>query len=412
MPKLLQITCSYNFGSIGRIAEQINTLARQKGWDTWYAFSRYESASQSKLIHVGSKLGVYEHYFEHRIFDNEGLASRLATRRLVSEIEKIQPNIIHLHNIHDHWLNYRVLFEYLRILDKPVVWTQHDCWAFTGGCFHFIQKECYRWRERGCTNNCPALNNAKTRRLFEKTQKHYQLKKELFSSIKELIIVPVSFWMEGFVKESFLKDKRIVTIQNGIDLKQFRPIDSGEIRKKYGIGKAKYIIGVSNVWLPYKGWNDFMKLPEMLPNNLKIVLVGLNEGNRIEAEKKGIIGIPKTQSVAELAALYSGAECFCNPTYQDTFPTTNLESLACGTPVITYRTGGSPEAVSPQTGFVVEQGDLKGMVEAIDTVMYNGKSFYAAECRQRAEQCFSKEEKFEEYLRLFDSLLNSQSSEL
>lgn len=410
MPKLLQITCSYNFGSIGRIAEQINSLARQKGWETWYAFSRYGSSSNSNLIHVGSMFGVYEHYLERRLFDNEGLASRTATKRFISEIDKIQPDIIHLHNIHDHWLNYQKLFEYFRTLDKPIVWTQHDCWAFTGGCYHFIQRDCYRWRENGCTNNCPALNNAKMRRLFEKTQKHFQIKKELLSSIKDLTIVPVSYWMEGFVKKSFLKDKNIVTIQNGIDLLQFIPQNSDNVRKRYGIGESKYVIGVSNVWLPYKGWNDFLKLSDMLPKDLRIVLVGLDEHKITEAAKKGIIGIPRTQNIAELAALYSGAECFCNPTYQDTFPTTNLEALACGTPVITYCTGGSPEAVSPQTGFVVEQGNLDAICKAIATIMNKGKSYYATECRQRAERCFNKEEKFEEYLKLFNTLLSVHSS--
>ena len=409
MPKLLQITCSYNYGSIGRIAEQINSLARQKGWETWYAFSRYGSSSKSNLIHVGNKLGVYEHYLEHNLFDNEGLASRIATQKFVSKIHEIQPDIIHLHNIHDHWLNYRILFDYLRTLEKPIVWTQHDCWAFTGGCFHFIQNDCYRWREGGCMNNCPVLNKAKMRRLFEKTQKHFQLKKEMFLSIKDLTIVPVSYWMEGFVKESFLKDKNIVTIQNGIDLQQFSPQDSGEIRKKYNIGETKYVIGVSNVWLPYKGWNDFLKLSDRLFKKIKIVLVGLDDQKISEAAKRGIIGIPRTQSVAELAALYSGAECFCNLTYYDTFPTTNLESLACGTPVITYRTGGSPEAVSPQTGFVVEQGSLNAVCEAIDKILDKGKLYYTTKCRQRAEQFFNKDDKFEEYLKLFDSLLKAHS---
>lgn len=405
MPKLIQITCSLNSGSIGRIAEQINNEAQKQGWETWIAYSRGINSSQSKLIHVGNKLDIYEHYFEHRVLDNEGLASKDATRKFISELDIIQPDIIHLHNIHDHWLNYQILFEYLNKLDKPIVWTLHDCWTFTGGCYHFVNKKCYQWRDGECTNGCPGVCNKKVRRLFEKTEKHFQLKKKLFLESKKLTIVPVSYWMEGLVKESFLKDKNIVTIQNGIDLQQFRPLDCIEIRKKYNIGNSNYVIGVSSVWLPYKGWNDFLKLSEMLPQGVKLVLVGLDEQKLKEAAKYGIIGILKTESVSELAALYSGAICFCNLTYQDTFPTTNLESQACGTPVITYRTGGSPEALSEQTGFVVDQGDLSAVCNAVDIISSNGKDFYTKLCRERAEQCFNKEDRFEDYIKLYESLL-------
>lgn len=405
MPKIIQITCSLNTGSIGRIAGQINTVAQNKGWETWFAYSRGVKLSQSNLIRVGNKLDIYEHYIEHRVFDNEGLASRLVTRKFISDLDRIQPDIIHLHNIHDHWLNYQILFEYLNKKETPIVWTMHDCWTFTGGCFHFVNKKCYKWRDGGCENGCPGVCHKKVRRLFEKTEKHYQLKKKLFAATKNLTIVPVSYWMEGLVKESFLKDKNIVTIQNGIDLQQFRPLDSKEIREKYNIGNADYVIGVSSVWLRYKGWNDFLKLSEILPQGVKLVLVGLDEQKVKEAAEYGIIGILKTESIAELAALYSGAICFCNLTYQDTFPTTNLESQACGTPVITYRTGGSPESVSEQTGFVVNQGDLNAVCNAIDTIRGNGKDYYAKLSRERAERCFNKEDRFEDYIRLYESLL-------
>lgn len=406
MAKIIQITCSLNSGSIGRIAEQINSVAQQHGWETWFAYSRGTNTSQSNLIHVGNKIDIYEHYFEHRVLDNEGLASRIATRKFNSDLDRIQPDIIHLHNIHDHWLNYRILFEYLNTLDTPIVWTLHDCWNFTGGCAHFVQKECYRWKDCGCTENCPALSHAKMRRLFEKTKKHYELKKILFSANKNLTIVPVSFWMESLVRESFLKDKNIVTIQNGIDLNQFRPLDSKGVREKYGIGNFEYVIGVSSVWLPYKGWFDFLKLAGMLPHDVKLVLVGLDNQKVDEAGKAGIIGIPRTKYVDELAALYSGAISFCNLTYQDTFPTTNLESQACGTPVITYRTGGSPEAVSEQTGFVVEQGDLDSVCQAIDTIRGKGKAYYSIACRDRAISSFNKEDRFEDYIRLYESLMS------
>lgn len=405
MPKLLQVNAGGQGGSTGRIAEQINTIARSQGWETYFAYGRSMTTSTSQLIKVGCKFGVYEHYAERRLFDNDGLASRLATSRFVNCIKKIKPDIIHLHNIHDHWLNYRILFEYLNTLDTPVVWTQHDCWAFTGGCVHFTKLGCYRWRDGGCTNDCPALKHTRLRRIFEKTQKQFQLRRNLFIANKNLTIVPVSYWLESIVQESFLKDKRIVTIQNGIDLTQFQPIKNMSIRNKYGIGNVPYVIGVSSVWLPYKGWKDFLQLAKILPQDMKLVLVGLDEQKVKEAARHGIIGIPRTQNVNELATLYSESLCFCNLTYQDTFPTTNLEALSCGTPVITYRTGGSPEVVNAETGIVIEQGDLNSVLEAIFKVRKLGHEYYSEVCRRYAEQHFNKKDKFEKYLELYNDLL-------
>jgi glycosyltransferase involved in cell wall biosynthesis len=405
MPKILQVNVCGSSGSTGRIAEHINTLAKSKGWETYFAYGRSMTNSSSQLIKVGCKHGVYEHYAEHRIFDNEGLASRLATLQFVKKIREINPDIIHLHNIHDHWLNYRILFKYLNTIDTPVVWTQHDCWAFTGGCFHFVQRGCYRWRDGGCTNNCPALKHAKMRKVFEKTQHQFKLKQDLFKANKNLTIVPVSQWIEGVIRESFLKDKNIVTIRNGVNLEQFCPVKDNSIRNKYGIGDSCFVLGVSSVWLPYKGWNDFLQLAGMLPQDIKLVLVGLDEQKVEEAARYGIIGIPRTHNVNELAVLYSEALCFCNLTYQDTFPTTNLESLACGTPVITYSTGGSPEAVDCNTGVVVEQGNLGSVVESIILVRKCGKEHYASACRQRAEFLFNKDDRFMDYLKLYDKLL-------
>ncbi len=405
MPKILQINADANKGSTGRIAEQINTIARKYGWETFFMFGRDSLPCKSKVVHSGNRLQVLEHYVEHRLFDNDGLASRLTTRKMVKKIERINPDIIHLHNIHDHWLNYRILFEYLNSIGTPVVWTMHDCWAFTGGCPHFSQMGCFHWRDGGCTNGCPIRKRTKMRRLFEKTQMHFQLKRKLFTDNKRLTIVPVSHWLEKMVRQSFFKDKNIITIQNGIDINSFRIINVDSVREKYGIRDNKYIIGVSSVWLPYKGWNDFLLLSRLLSSNIRLVLVGLDKAKIKEAKKHGIIGIARTQNINELSALYSEALCFCNLTYMDTFPTTNLEALACGTPVITYQTGGSPESVTQETGYVVEQGDLNGVVKAVKEIELKGKEHYRNSCRQRAVNFFNKEDKFKNYIDLYESLM-------
>lgn len=411
MPTLLQVNVSANWGSTGKIAEQINQVAQSVGWKTYIAYGREKQPCKSELIHVGNKLQVYEHYFEHRLCDNDGLASRLATRQLIRQIESIKPDIINLHNIHDHWLNYRILFNYLNTLSIPIVWTQHDCWAFTGGCFHFTLRNCYQWREGGCSNGCPWKQNTKMRKLFEKTDKHFNNKRELFTNSKNMVLVPVSHWLEELERQSFLQSHRIQTIHNGIDISVFKPTEDNVVKNKYCIGDQPYIIGVSSVWLPYKGWNDFLKLSAKLPQGLKLVLVGLNEERIKEASKYGIVGIQHTDSVNELAALYSGAKMFCNLTYEDNYPTTNLEAMACGTPVLTYRTGGSPESVTHETGWVIEQGDLEKVANVIEEwikkIVPNPivEIEVRRKCRERAEKSFDKEETFRDYVELYNELL-------
>ncbi len=406
MPKILQINATANCGSTGRIAEQINIVAKQEGYEVFFAYGRKKMSSQSELIKVGNKLQVYEHYIEHRLFDNDGLASRIATWQLVKKIKKINPDIIHLHNIHDHWINYRILFQYLNSVNTPVVWTQHDCWSFTGGCAHFCLANCFHWRDNGCTNDCPFKQKSIFRHCFEKTQAHYNLKKHLFRSKKNLILVPVSHWLENFEKQSFLGEKKIITIHNGIDLNIFKPIQSLNIKKKYGINSNKYIIGVASPWSNRKGYQDFFRLASLIPNKIKIVLVGLNEKQMKEIQSLGIIGIPHTENVNEMTMLYNNALIFCNLTYCDTYPTTNLESIACGTPVLTYNTGGSVESVTQKTGWIVEQGNIQAVANIISNIdQIDLKEKMSEDCILYASKNFNKNDRFKEYINLYKEIL-------
>lgn len=388
MPKLLQINATANWGSTGRIAEQIGLAAMASGWESCIAYGRYANTSESQTIKIGSYPGVIEHYLENRLIDNEGLASRSATRELIAEIKNWSPDIIHLHNIHDHYVNYEILFDYLNSNDIPVVWTFHDCWAFTGHCHYFDSVDCERWK----TNcfDCP-LN----RDLLDRSSRNYQKKAMLFKSCGNLTIVPVSDWLGSLVKESFLKEKPISVIHNGIDLKVFSPQLSNS--------KSRYrILGVSNVWDERKGLRDFILLRQILSDECEIVLLGLNK-QQIKRLPDSITGIERTTSLNKLIELYSSADVLVNPTYADTFPTVNLEALACGTPVITYKTGGSPEAIDVETGIVVKQGDVRGLAEAVLRLKEQPLSREA--CRARAERLFDKDKCFEKYISLYESLL-------
>lgn len=398
MPTLLQINVSANWGSTGKIAEQIGVCAMSHGWISYIAYGRSMNLSKNKLLKIGSMFDVYEHYAENLFLDNEGLASRQATKKFLRIVDDIKPDIVHLHNIHDHYLNYRLLFDYLNKNEIKVVWTFHDCWPFTGHCFHFITKKCIRWKTQ--CYDC-VLKNEYPKTLLDRSRKHYKLKKQLFTNCKNITIVPVSYWMEEFVKESFFNKKHIKVIHNGIDLETFKP--SGASLSQDGIFR---IIAVSNVWNQDKGEFDIYKLRERLPEEkYEIMMVGLTD-KQVKRLPSGIKGFRRTQNVDELVKLYSKANVLINPTYADTFPTVNIEALACGIPVITYRTGGATEAIDEKTGIVVEQGDLNALVDAI----YKMECFPLSsdDCRRRAEKLFDKNKCFSQYIHLYNTLLSKE----
>lgn len=398
MPTLLQINSTANWGSTGKIAEQIGELVMSHGWDSYIAYGRYANNSQSQLIRIGSKVSQAWHLLISRLFDRHGLASKCATKRLIKKIEQIKPDIIHLHNIHGYYINYEILFNYLQSIDTPVVWTLHDCWAFTGHCAHFVEQECYKWRI-GC-DNCP-LRDSYPKSFSDRANKNYKLKSTLFRSRRNIAIVPVSNWLANFVRQSFLKDKQITVINNGIDTNVFYPQQTQE--KEY-----YNILGVSSTWSNSKGLNDFYKLRTILgADKYHITLVGLTK-QQIADLPDGIIGIERTNSIQELAHIYSDASVFVNPTYADTFPTTNLEALSCGTPIVTYKTGGCPETICSNSGIIVEQGDIKALKIAIEQVCSNGKAYYNRACRKRAEEYFDKNKCFLQYLELYNELIKTR----
>lgn len=376
------------------------------GWESYVAYGRQRilTPSSSETIRIGSDIGVRVHGLISRVLDRQGLASKEATKRFIRKVETIRPDIIHLHNIHGYYLNYKILFEYLQKTTIPIVWTLHDCWSFTGHCSHFDLIKCERWKT-GCYA-CPQLDVYPKSLFRDNSLWNYKLKKALFSALGDrLTLVPVSDWLADLLQQSFFAGTKIQTIHNGIDIETFRPRSVAGVVKKYGLQNRHIIIGVASPWSNRKGLTDFIRLRACLPEEqYAIVLVGLSRKQR-QALPAGITGIERTQNVEELARLYGAADVFVNPSYEDNYPTVNLEAMACGTPVIAYRTGGSPEAVTPATGLVVDQGDVKQLAEAIQVIMMAGKQTYSAACRRRAEEHFDMRKCFREYINIYNSLL-------
>ncbi len=407
MPRLLQINITANWGSHGRIAEEIGQLAMSQGWESYIAYGRWANPSQSHLIRIGSMWDERWHGLQSRIFDNQGLASKRATQSLVEEIGRISPDIIHLHNIHGYYLNYPLLFDFLSKANVPIVWTFHDCWPFTGHCAHPSYASCSLWYTL-CKGACPLRKEYPASYLFDKCERNFLLKKQSFGSVSNLNIVTVSDWLKKETEQSFLGNKIIHRIYNGIDTQVFEPKCADHLKQNVRIGgHEKVVLGVANVWDKRKGLYDFFQIREKLDHRYAIILIGLS-ANQIKKLPEGIIGLSRTESSDQLAEYYSMADVYVNTSQAETFGMTTSEALSCGTPAIVYNTTACPEIVSEETGAVVELGDISAMVDKIQELC-NISALEQKErrklCRQRAVALFNKNDRYQEYLDLYNSLL-------
>jgi glycosyltransferase involved in cell wall biosynthesis len=387
--RVLQINDVVNSGSTGRIAEDIGVTLIDNGHESFIAYAKADRPSKSHKIKVGNKLDIYDHAIKTLLFDKHGLGSVKATKRLIKDVDSIKPDIIGLHNIHGYYLNYEILFDYIKREDIPVIWTLHDCWPFTGHCAYFERFGCEKWKTQ--CNTCP-LTSYYPKSLVDRSYNNYLDKKNAFQGVKNLKIITPSHWLKNYVEQSFLKDYPVQVIHNGINLNLFKP-------KVFNfVENEKIALGVASVWHPRKGLKDFEILRKHLSPSFKIVLIGLTK-KQISALPEGIIGISRTESIEALVDWYNRATVFVNPTYIDNFPTTNIEALACGTPVITYNTGGSPEAIDKNSGIVIEKGDIVKLAQSIESMQKNKETI--AKCRKRAESLFDSKQRFLDYLNLY-----------
>jgi putative colanic acid biosynthesis glycosyltransferase len=399
--RVLQINSVANSGSTGRIAEEIGNVLLAHGHESYIAYGRGNANSSSKLIKIGSDKDVYLHGAYTLLTDRHGFASKSATKKFIQEVEKIKPDLIALHNLHGYYLNIEILFEYLKNSNIPVTWTFHDCWSFTGHCSYFDDINCIKWQNSCYT--CPKSRNY-PKAYVDNSKINFSKKKKIFNGVCKLKIITPSMWLENLTNKSFL-DYEVLTINNGIDLNKFNICETKNLINKFFSFNKKIILGCASTWSNRKGYHDFIALSKKLSEEYQIVMIGLN-AKEIKTLPNNIIGIQRTESIEELAQWYTLAYVFVNPTSQDNFPTTNLESLACGTPVITYNTGGSPEAIDEHTGFVVDKGDVDGIVESIEKLKGLNYEDISTACRARAERLYDKKIRYLDYLRVFEEMLS------
>lgn len=404
--KLLQINVAANWGSHGRIAEEIGLEAMAQGWESYIAYGRYANPSKSHIVKIGDLFDHCLHGAQSLLLDRHGLASCGPTKKLIKEIEQIKPDLIHLHNIHGFYLNYPILFRYLSTVDIPVVWTLHDCWAFTGHCAWPIHGHCDRFQEQCC--HCPLQSKGYPKSfLLDRSRSNFKLKKRYFRSLQDLHLVTVSRWLEQQVRLSFMQDMDIRTIYNGLDTEVFRP--SGTPPTSVTDGHP-LVLGVCNAWYDWKGLDDMAALRELLPDDYEVMVVGVNE-DQMHRLPEGITCIRRTDSVSQLAEIYSQADVFVNPSKVESFGMTTAEALSCGTPSIVYDTSACPEVVDNLTGRVVPLGDVNALAKAVmEICSLPGREAMRQACRERAIRLFNRQDRYKEYLQLYNEVLQNHKT--
>lgn len=383
--KIVQLNSVCGAGSTGNIALQISKKLTEYGIENYvmYALNKSEYING---IRFSGKFSAKFNAIAAKIFGNYGFNSYCSTKKILKQLDKISPDIVHIHNIHSHEVNLSLLFKYLKQNKTRVIITMHDCWFFTGYCMHFDSINCNKWRE-SC-NKCPLAR--KYSLFFDKSQKLFLKKKQLITDIDDVTVVSPSKWLADIAKKSFLSKYPIEVINNGIDLDVFKRTES-DFRKEHNFYGKKIVLGI-----PKGRLDAFIKLNEMLGSEYIVVLVGLNQ-DEIAKLPPDILGLPR-KTPYELAKIFSAADVFVNTTLEDTFPTVNLEALACGTPVITYNTGGSPEAVDENTGIVVEKNNITAVCDAIAELCKHDMS---KACIDRAKRLYNGRDRYNDYIDLY-----------
>ena len=350
--KMLVINAVCGTGSTGRIATSIALEYEARGWEVKFAFGRdpYVPETCKKwAVRIGDTLSVRLHGILTRLFDRHGtgICSRLATKKFLKWAEAWKPDMVWLHNLHGYYLNYELLFAWLkRHPEIEIRWNIHDCWPYTGHCSHFQLTGCDRWKT-GCFA-CPEKKEYPATFGLSAAKSNWERKKRAFTGVKNLTVITPSRWLADLTQQSFLGEYPIEIRKHPLDTSVFKPTPSN-FRERMRLKGKTIILGVASVWDRRKGLADFLVLHGLLNSGktdqtYSIILVGLTE-RQISSLPSGMIGISRTNSAAELAEIYTAVDWFFNPTYEDIFSMTNMEAAACGCKIATYDTGGAPEAI-------------------------------------------------------------------
>lgn len=392
--KVVQINVTCGSGSTGNICLSVSELLSYNNVENYIIYSAGSSQyplAKSYMSRAETKIEA----LKSRVLGNYGFNSKSATKRLILLLERISPDIVHLHNLHGHNCNLSMLLDYLTKKKIKIYWTFHDCWSFTGYCTHYDMIGCQKWLTK--CEHCPQKSSYSW--FFDKSKKLFEKKKELVSLMnkEQLTVVAPSWWIAKEAKRSFFKDCEIRVIHNGIDTQVFKPANS-DIKKEYGCYGKYLVLGVAYIWNNRKGLDVFCRLAKSLPDDYRIILVGLINIGKADIPDN-IITINRTSNVERLTELYTEADVFVNPTREEVLGLTNLEALACGTPVVTFNTGGCPECVNEKCGYIVDKDDYSALEQSIRKVCEE-KPFNSFDCIEQASH-FEKRNQFQKYIDMY-----------
>lgn len=363
--RVLQINSVYGYGSTGKIVASIHQKLLNESVESFVIYSRKmpKNVNMKNVYRIYSPLGVAVHAGLALVFDKHGLYSSYSTNKIITKIKEINPDIVHIHVLHGFYCNYQKLFEYLKSNQIKVIYTLHDCWAFTGFCSHYDFNNCDSWKI-GC-NRCK-FRNVYPYRIFSNSNNNFKSKQLSYNNM-DMIIVSPSKWLDNQINESILKNKKHVVINNNINLSDFY-YEPSNYRKRFELIGKKIILAVASSWTIQKGINEIIKLSKKVKKNCQVVILGVTK-NQMSKIPKNILVFPRLEK-EELRKWYSVADVFVNCTLQENYPTVNLEATACGLPIITYDTGGCKETIT-KMDWIVERYDLDAIARIIDeTVFY------------------------------------------
>ena len=414
--KILQINSTYqNGGSTGRIAFDLKQIMEKNRIESYMAYGvGAQSLVKDKVLLLQSKTELRISQIKSRLLAHHGFYNVNATNKLLSYIDEVKPDLLHLHNLHGYYVHCGMLFDYIKSHHIPVVWTLHDCWAFTGWCAYFDYASCDKWKTH-CLN-CPSKNDYPKAWITSRAKSNFDLKKNTFTGVDNLVLVTPSEWLSKLTRESYLNEYPVKVINNGVDTKIFKPT-ANSLKKNLGIEGKKMILAVAGGLEKRKGSEFLLKLPTMLHDDEVLVILGIKKNQIGSLPKLRCIGIPYTNSVEDLASIYSAADVFINTTLEDNFPTTNLEAMACGTPVVTFNTGGSIEPVldhetpiisnniiRTNVGGVVTKGDVTTLLVLAREYIKKDANILSTACVEKINVYYNKDTQYDKYIKLYQDI--------
>lgn len=401
--RILQINAVYGQGSTGTIVRDIEHLCFESGIECYVASPDPKVREAKHGYVIGNTLDHKLHALLSRIHGKQAYFSHIPTRNLLMWMDEIKPDIVHLHNLHSNYIHLTMLLQYLAEKDIRTIITLHDCWFYTGGCFHYTADGCKGWLD-----NCGVCPNGKGDPigiLGKHTSRTLADRKKYLLAIPRLIVTGVSDWISGEARRTFLSKSNIVTVHNGVNMQIFKPTKS-DFRKRLGLEGKYVILGPASKWLlpVNKGvLTDFTKL--MQSDEILLLFGVCSEAQKEYISSLGlgdkIVSYGFTRDRKELAQLYTMADVFANTTREDSLSLVNVEAQACGTPVVTFDQTGPKETVDGVCSLHVQTGNAVAMYNAVSKARANTTEDTSDGCRRFIEDVFEVKDNYNKFISIY-----------